>query len=50
MVEWHAMFADRTQEDLIGPLRRNGFLVFDRSPPRGNGFFYAVRMADPAAG
>ena len=46
MVEWHAMFADKTQEDLIAPLRRNGFLVFDRSPRRGNGFFYAVRIAD----
>ena len=44
MVEWHAMFDDRTQEDLIAPLRDNGFIVFDRSPPTGNGFFYAVKV------
>ncbi len=45
MVEWHAIFPDKTQEDLIAPLRRAGFMVFDRSPPRGNGFFYAVKQA-----
>ena len=44
MVEWHAMFADRDQDTLIGPLRDAGFLVFDRSPPNSNGFFYAVRL------
>lgn len=43
MVEWHAMFADKSQKDLIAPLRDAGFMVFDRSPPRGNGFFYAVQ-------
>ena len=45
MVEWHAMFDEHRQETLIAPLREAGFLVFDRSPPVGNGFFYAVRMA-----
>ena len=44
MVEWHAMFDDKTQDDLIAPLRDNGFIVFDRSPPTGNGFFYAARV------
>jgi FkbM family methyltransferase len=48
MVEWHAMFDDKTQEDLIAPLRDNGFIVFDRSPPSGNGFFYAARLHAPA--
>ena len=45
MVEWHAIFETRTQETLIAPLRANGFLVFDRSAPVGNGFFYAARLA-----
>lgn len=45
MVEWHAIFADKTQETLIAPLRKHGFLVFDRSAPVGNGFFYATRFA-----
>jgi len=49
MVEWHAMFGDKSQTDMIDPLRRAGFLVFDRSPPVGNGFFYAARLAPPAA-
>jgi FkbM family methyltransferase len=44
LVEWHAMFDDKTQETLIAPLRKAGFLIFDRSPPTGNGFFYAVRI------
>lgn len=44
MVEWHAMFDDKTQDDLIAPLRDNGFIVFDRSPPTGNGFFYAAKV------
>ena len=43
MVEWHAMFDGKTQETLTAPLRVAGFVVFDRSPPVGNGFFYAVR-------
>ena len=43
MVEWHRVFEDRTQQELIAPLLRNGFTVFDVSPPTGNGFFYAVR-------
>jgi FkbM family methyltransferase len=45
MVEWHAMFAELDQNTLLAPLRAAGFLVFDQSPPVGNGFFYAVRMA-----
>lgn len=45
MVEWHMMFPDKNQETLIAPLRRHGFVVFDRSPPIGNGFFYAARIA-----
>lgn len=44
MVEWHAMFEGRSQDELIAPLLAQGFVVFDRSPPRGNGFFYAVRV------
>lgn len=44
MVEWHAMFDDKTQDDLIAPLSDAGFIVFDRSPPTGNGFFYAARV------
>lgn len=43
MVEWHRVFENRTQHDLIAPLLRNGFTVFDVSPPTGNGFFYASR-------
>jgi FkbM family methyltransferase len=49
MVEWHAMFAAKTQNHLIAPLRAAGFLVFDRSPPAGNGFFYAVRTGGETA-
>lgn len=45
MVEWHAMFDGKTQHDLTGPLKAHGYLVFDRSPPIGNGFFYAARLA-----
>ncbi|HMI18874.1 MAG TPA: FkbM family methyltransferase [Sphingomonas sp.] len=44
MVEWHAMFGEKSQADLIKPLRKAGFVIFDRSPPRGNGFFYAVNL------
>ena len=42
MVEWHRVFPDKTQADLIGPLLKHGFLVVDLTPPAGNGFFYAV--------
>lgn len=45
MVEWHAMFPDKDQHSLLKPLRDNGFVIFDRSPARGNGFFYAARLA-----
>jgi FkbM family methyltransferase len=44
LVEWHSMFDGKSQETLLAPLRQAGFLVFDRSPPVGNGFFYAVRI------
>jgi FkbM family methyltransferase len=43
-VEWHHGFGDRDKE-LFAPLARNGFVVIDRDPPTGNGFFYAVRAA-----
>ena len=43
MVEWHRMFPDKSQADLIDPLIRAGFTIFDQSPRTGNGFFYAVR-------
>ncbi|MDO6413686.1 FkbM family methyltransferase [Sphingomonas sp. BIUV-7] len=46
LVEWHSMFDGKTQETLLAPLRQAGFLVFDRSPPVGNGFFYAVRIVE----
>jgi hypothetical protein len=50
MVEWHAIFGDKSQADLTRPLREAGFLIFDRSPPSGNGFFYAVNLgASPRA-
>ncbi|WP_019832340.1 FkbM family methyltransferase [Sphingomonas sp. PR090111-T3T-6A] len=45
MVEWHAMFPDKDQHNLLKPLRDNRFVIFDRSPARGNGFFYAARLA-----
>jgi len=44
MVEWHAIFGDKSQADLTRPLREAGFLIFDRSPPSGNGFFYAANL------
>jgi hypothetical protein len=43
MVEWHRMFDDKTQADLIDPLLDLGFIVFDQSNRTSNGFFYAVR-------
>lgn len=43
MVEWHRIDWQKTQQDLIAPLLRRGFVVFDLSPRTGNGFFYAVR-------
>lgn len=44
MVEWHTVFPGKSQADLIAPLIRAGFIVFDRSPRAGNGFFYAVKQ------
>ncbi len=49
MVEWHRGNQGKTQHDLIEPLMRHGFVVFDLSGKIGNGFFYAVRQAPPAA-
>jgi FkbM family methyltransferase len=45
MVEWHRGSSGKTQHDLVEPLLRHGFLVFDVSPKEGNGFFYAVRTS-----
>jgi FkbM family methyltransferase len=47
MVEWHRCAGAKTQLDLMEPLRRHGFLVFDVSGKEGNGFFYAVRTSKP---
>ncbi|RVT94936.1 FkbM family methyltransferase [Sphingomonas crocodyli] len=53
MVEWHHAIPGKSGEDLIAPLKKAGFLVFDRSPHtlvhNGNGFFYGVRKAPHAA-
>jgi FkbM family methyltransferase len=45
MVEWHRGIKEKTQNDLIAPLLKHGFIVFDRSGKTGNGFFYAVRSS-----
>jgi FkbM family methyltransferase len=48
VMEWHKWWsADKTQEDLIAPLRRAGFLTFDRTNLTNSltGFLVAVRMA-----
>jgi FkbM family methyltransferase len=47
MVEWHRCAGAKTQIDLMEPLLRHGFLVFDTSGREGNGFFYAVRTSRP---
>jgi FkbM family methyltransferase len=44
MVEWHRVFEGRNQDELLAPLLANGYVVFDVSPPTGNGFFYATRF------
>jgi FkbM family methyltransferase len=49
MVEWHRGPGGKTQHDLTSPLLRHGFLVFDVSARKGNGFFYAVRTSRSAA-
>lgn len=43
MVEWHKIDWRKTQQELMAPLLRRGFLVFDLSREGANGFFYAVR-------
>jgi FkbM family methyltransferase len=45
MTEWHAFVEGKDLADLLDPLKQAGFIVFDRSPPKGNGFFYAARLA-----
>jgi FkbM family methyltransferase len=52
MVEWHKGIGEKTQKDLIEPLLKHGFMIFDitassgdgRNSISGNGFFYAARM------
>lgn len=44
MVEWHRVFEGRDQSELLAPLLANDYVVFDISPPTGNGFFYATRF------
>ena len=46
MVEWHRVFPGRTQAELIAPLLRHGFVVFDQTGPTDNGFFYAARIRE----
>lgn len=45
LCEWHAVFDGQNQAQLTDPLTRAGFIIFDQSPPTGNGFFYAARLA-----
>jgi len=49
MVEWHRSMDGNTQADLLAPLLRHGFLIFDLTGKTGNGFFYAVRSGAGAA-
>jgi FkbM family methyltransferase len=52
MVEWHKGVGEKTQKDLIEPLRKHGFIIFDitassgdgRNSVAGNGFFYAAKL------
>ncbi len=54
MIEWHKWWSsDKTQADLIAPLREAGFFVFDRTHPANPhaGLLLAIRSArGPAAG
>ena len=43
MVEWHRGSWGKTQRDLIAPLLKHGFTIFDLTGKTGNGFFYAVK-------
>ena len=43
MVEWHPIDWRQTQHDLMAPLLRHGYVVFDLSRSGVNGFFYAVK-------
>jgi FkbM family methyltransferase len=53
MVEWHKGIGEKTQSDLIEPLLKHGFIIFDisassgdgRNAVLGNGFFYAARIS-----
>ena len=46
MVETHTVAGRSYKDDLFAPLRRAGFVIFDRTPrtTNGNGFFYAARI------
>ena len=44
MVEWHTVWGKL--DDLTAPLLRAGYAIMDLSPPTGNGFFYAFRVAN----
>jgi FkbM family methyltransferase len=46
MVEWHRGINGKTQADLLAPLLRHGFLIFDLTGKTGNGFFYAVKSGE----
>ena len=43
-VEWHRGRAGKSQQTLLAPLLREGFLAIDLSGDTGNGFFYAIRQ------
>jgi FkbM family methyltransferase len=45
LVEWHRIWPEKTQYDLIRPLEQRGFVIFDLTTKSGNGFFYAVRSS-----
>ncbi len=53
VIEWHKWWsAEKTQADLIAPLRKAGFFVFDRTHPANPhaGILQAVRSARGTAG
>lgn len=49
MVEWHHAIPGKGGADLIAPLKKAGFMIFDRSPHtlvrNCNGFFYGIRKS-----
>lgn len=50
MVEWHLGVEGQTQHDLLSPLIRRGFIIFDLTGESGNGFFYAVKSTGASRG